>query len=71
MTAEPVPALRVVTVERSRWGWPPGYLDALTGTRVRMPALVERGRVLAGYLVAVRETEDVVELTFSGLAPED
>lgn len=50
--------------------WPDGYWDALVGVKVRMPAVLEAGRMLAGYLVDARETSDTIELTFSDLVPE-
>ena len=73
MTASCASATRVVTIARADhpgW-WPPGYWDGLVGLDLRIPALIEHGRVLAGYLRAVRETEDTIELTFGGLEPED
>ena len=72
MTAEPAPSQRVVTLVRAEhpgW-WPDGYWPALVGIEVRMPAVVERGRVLVGYLAAAEETRDTIRLTFSDLEPE-
>ena len=40
------------------------------GLRLKMPAVVERGRVLLGYLVAVKEDAGGVQLKFSDLEPE-
>ena len=73
MTAEPAPEQRVVVLKRSdRPGWwSVGYWDALVGVHVRTPALLEGGRVLAGYLVGARETEEIIELTFADLAAEE
>ena len=71
MTAEPAPRTRLVTLVRAEHAYAPGYFDALVGLAVRMPALVEHGRVLAGFLVAARETADTIELTFGELGPED
>jgi hypothetical protein len=56
--------MRVVTVPLR-----PGYFQPLIG--LRMPALVEAGKVMAGVLVAVEESSEIVRLTFEGLAPED
>lgn len=50
--------------------WPDGYWPALVGAKVRMPAVIEAGRVLAGYLVEARETKDTIELTFADLIRE-
>lgn len=70
MTAEPAPATRVVTLVRAEHSWPRGYWPALAGLDVRIPALIADGRVLAGYLVAVRETDDTIELVFGDVSPE-
>jgi hypothetical protein len=40
------------------------------GLDVRMPALVENGRAMAGFLVAVEETDGEIALTFEGIQPE-
>jgi hypothetical protein len=61
---ENAPETRVVTVPL-RW---PGYWAPLIG--LRMPALVEAGKVMAGVLVAVEEGAESVRLTFEGLALE-
>lgn len=71
MTAERVPQRRVVTLSRRDRFYPDGCFAALVGCDVRMPAVIERGRVLAGYLVAVEEDELEIRLEFEGLAPED
>jgi hypothetical protein len=65
VTAEPVPETRVVTVPL-RW---PGYWPPLIG--LRMPALVQAGKVMAGVLVAVEEGAETVRLTFEGLEHEE
>ena len=67
MTAPPL-TTRTVRVPRN--GRAAGYFDALLGLDIRMPAVVESGRVLAGYLIGVVEDEDGFTLEFSGLAPE-
>lgn len=69
MTAQPQPAPRVVTVERARWNWRPGYFDVLVGARIAF--LGDDGRPLAGYLEAVRETNETIELTLADVGPED
>lgn len=46
-----------------------GYWAPLIG--LRMPALVEAGKVMAGVLLAVEEDAESVRLTFSDFAPED
>jgi hypothetical protein len=56
---------RVVTVPLR---WPGGYFQPLIGLRI--PALLEAGKVMAGVLVAVEEGAESVRLTFSDLAPE-
>lgn len=71
MTAERAPSQRVVVLKRAEHNWPDGYFGALLGLDVRMPAVVERGRVLAGFLVAVEESATEFVLTFEGLQPED
>lgn len=70
MTAEPVPATRTVVLERAGRGWPDGYFKALVGLKLKMPAVVARGRVLVGYLVAAEESPESFTLTFSDLEPE-
>lgn len=71
MTAEPAQTPRVVTFLRAEHPqWVAGYWDQLVGVKVRMPAVLEAGRMLAGYLVEARETTDTIELTFSDLVPE-
>lgn len=69
MVAERASGRRVVTLARERW--PAGYWIALMGCDVRMPAVVESGRVLAGFLVAAEETSEEIVLTFEELAPEE
>lgn len=59
----------MVTLARERW--PEGYWGALVGYDVRMPAVVEQGRVLAGFLVDAEEEGEEIVLTFEKLAPED
>lgn len=71
MTAEPAPRTRLVTLVRAEHAYAPGYWDKLVGLELLIPALVEHGRVLAGYLVAARETQDTIELEFSDVGPED
>ena len=70
MTAEPVPSQRVVTLVRADHHFPPNYFDALVGLKVKMPAILERGRVLVGFLIAADETKETIRLTFSDLEPE-
>lgn len=71
MTAERAPATRTVVLERAGRGWQDGYWHQLVGVRVKMPAVIERGRVLVGYLVAVREESPArFVLEFSDLEPE-
>lgn len=70
MTAERAPELRRVVLERAGRAWSDGYFTALLGLRVKMPAVVERGRVLVGYLVGVEETPEAFTLEFSELEPE-
>lgn len=70
MTASLAPSQRVVILQRAARFYPDGYWTTLLGLDVRMPALVSEGRVLAGFLVGVSETEEVIELTFAGLEVE-
>ena len=70
MTANPAPATRVVVLQREGRAWRDGYFTALLGLSLKMPALVEDGRVLAGYLVGVEETKTEFRLEFSQLEPE-
>ena len=67
MTAQP---LTTRTVRIPRNGRCAGYFDALLGVDIRMPAVIDSGRVLAGYLVGVVEDEDGFDLEFSGMVPE-
>lgn len=69
----PAPETRSVTfLRREHPHWGNGYFQALVGSKVKMPAMVDAtGHVLSGFLVAARETEDAIELEFSDLAAED
>lgn len=69
MTAERVPKPYVLTVERSRHNWPDGYFEGLIGCRITI--LDERGRPARGDLQAVREMDTEIELTLTGIGPED
>lgn len=70
MTAEPVPSTRTVVLKRLERPWPDGYFHKLLGLEVKMPALVENGRVLVGFLVGVEESAEAFTLEFSDLEPE-
>lgn len=49
--------------------WTPGYFAPLVG--LRMPALIERGRVLEGELVSYVESARRIDLYFADVAPEE
>lgn len=69
MTANPVPALRTVTVARSKFQWRIGYFESLVGVKVRMP-FMDGDKAMAGWLIAAEETADEITLTFSEVGPE-
>lgn len=69
MTADPKPAPRVVVLQRAVRFYPDNYWAPLIG--MRMPAVLEAGRVMVGVLVAVEETSETVRLEFSDLQAED
>lgn len=70
MATDPLPVTRTVILKRAGRGYADGYWDALVGVKVKMPALVDGGRVLVGYLVGVEEDADAFVLTFSDLESE-
>lgn len=62
--------LRTVTIARASHDYPPGYWDALVGHPERMPAVIDGGQLLVGYLVGAEEGESEITLTFADLQPE-
>lgn len=63
--------IHIVELSRADHNWPRGYFDALIGLSIRMPAVIDNGRVLTGVLLDSDESDDeVIRLKFADFQPE-